>query len=131
MAKKKATEKTGKTRRAEKVESPEPPKRRFPRIPSRNSVVLRKIGANPRGELTLTRVVGLGGCSFVHPTPQGVGSTLYLSILVGEEIGQARLRVAYERPRPDGRYEIGVEFQEISEKDRALLESLVAGPRRP
>jgi len=100
--------------------------RRFPRIHSKNSVVLRKLGAHPRGELTVTKVVGLGGCSFVHPSPQGVGETLFLSILVGQELGEAKVRVAYERPHGDGTYEIGVEFLEISERDRALLAHLVA-----
>jgi hypothetical protein len=104
---------------------PKPPERRFPRIPSRHSVVLRKLGANPKGELTTTKVVGLGGCSFIHPKPQGVGATLFLSILVGDELGEARVRVAYEEHRLDGTYEIGVEFQEIAPKDLALLERLV------
>jgi len=112
-------------RKKKDPQEPKPAGRRFPRIPSKNSVVLRKLGANPRGELTVTKVVGLGGCSFVHPTPQGVGETLFLSILVGQELGEAKVRVAYERPHGDGAYEIGVEFLEIADRDRALLAKLV------
>lgn len=104
---------------------PKPAGRRFPRIRSENSVVLRKLGANPRGELAVTKVVGLGGCSFLHPTAQGVGATLFLAILVGDELGEAKVRVAYERPQADGTYEIGVEFLEIADRDRALLAGLV------
>lgn len=113
------------TRKKKDQVEPKPAGRRFPRIPSKNSVVLRKLGANPRGELTVTKVVGLGGCSFLHPTSQGVGETLFLSILVGEELGEAKVRVAYERPQEDGTYEIGVEFLEIAERDRGLLAGLV------
>ena len=118
---------TKKKRALSKVKKSEPKDaRRFPRISSRHSVVLRKLGADPAGQLTRTKVVGLGGCSFVHPSPQGVGETLFLSFLVGEELGEARVRVAYESALPDGQYEVGVEFVEISEKDRALLADLVA-----
>jgi hypothetical protein len=105
---------------------PEAPKRRFPRIPAETSVLLRKLGGSLKGELSTTRVVGAGGCCFVHPEPQGQDSTLFLSILVGLELAEAKVRVAYERQLPDGQYEIGVEFLEIAPRDLALLDKLEA-----
>ena len=108
-------------RRAKKA-----PVRKYPRIPAETSVLLRKLGGPVHGALTTTRVVGLGGCSFIHDGSEGVGSTLFLSILMGRDLAEAKARVVYETPAGDGKYEIGVQFLEIQERDRALLESLVA-----
>ena len=102
------------------------PKRRFPRIPAETSILLRKLGGPVRGVLSTTKVMGLGGCCFVHKEAQGVGSTLFLSILVGQDLAEAKVRVVYERPRDDGSFEIGVEFEEIPPGDLLLLERLVA-----
>jgi hypothetical protein len=102
------------------------PKRRFPRIPAETSILLRKLGGPVHGVLSTTKVMGLGGCCFVHKEPQGVGSTLFLSILVGQELAEAKVRVVYERPRDDGSFEIGVEFEEVPPGDLLLLEGLVA-----
>jgi hypothetical protein len=109
-------------RKAPKVKAPE---RRFPRIPAETSVLLRRLGGPVKGELSVTRVLGLGGCCFLHKEPQGVGSTLFLSILVGQELAEARVRVVYEIPQGDGTVEVGTEFLEITQGDRALLEGLM------
>ncbi len=101
------------------------PARRFPRVPSKNSIVVRKLGAGAEGGLTTTEVVGLGGCSFVHAEPQEAGKTLYVSILIGVELAEARVRVVYCKPREEGGFEIGVEFVEIPERDLALIRGLV------
>jgi len=101
------------------------PERRFPRIPSKNSVVVRKLGAGAEGGLTKTEVVGLGGCSFVDAEPREAGETLYLSILIGVELAEARVRVVYSKPRKEGGFEIGVEFTEVPQRDLALIRSLV------
>lgn len=101
------------------------PARRFPRVPSKNSVVVRKLGAGAEGGLTTTEVVGLGGCSFVHAEPQEAGETLYLSILIGVELAEARVRVVYSKPREEGGFEIGVEFTEVPQRDLALIRGMV------
>ena len=105
---------------------PETPKRRFPRIPAQTSVLLRKLGGPLKGELSKTQAVGAGGCSFLHAEPQAEGSTLFLSILVGLDLAEAKVRVVYQRPTQDGAFEIGVEFLEIAPRDLALLEKLEA-----
>jgi hypothetical protein len=101
-----------------------PPERKFPRIPTRTSVLVRKLGGKIRGELSTTLVVGRGGCSIVQPDPQAVGSELYLSILVGVDLVEAHVRVVYSRPLEDGNFEIGAEFMEVSKRDEPLLNSL-------
>ena len=101
------------------------PARRFPRVPSKNSVVVRKLSAGAEGGLTTTEVVGLGGCSFVHGEPQEAGETLYLSILIGVELAEARVRVVYSKPREEGGFEIGVEFTEVPQRDLALIRGVV------
>jgi hypothetical protein len=102
------------------------PVRHFPRIPAQTSVLLRKLGGPVKGALTTTRVVGLGGCSFIHHESEGVGSTLFLSILMGHDLAEAKARVVYENRISEGQYEIGVEFLEIQASDREKLERLVA-----
>jgi hypothetical protein len=56
-----------------------------------------------------------------------VGETLFLSILVGRDLVQARVRVVYSRPQEDGSFEIGAEFIEVPEKDRERIRGLVEG----
>jgi len=104
---------------------PESPVRRFPRIPAKHSIVVRKIGGPLQGRLATTAILGLGGCCFTHVEPQEVGHTLYLSILIGHELAQARVRVVYTRPRDEGDYEIGVEYVEVPQRDLDLIEGLV------
>lgn len=111
---------------AKKRSKEQPPVRKFPRIPAQTSVLLRKLGGPVKGALSTTRVVGLGGCSFIHDAAEGVGSTLFLSILMGNDLAEAKARVVYENRIEDGRFEIGVEFLEIQEGDREKLERLVA-----
>jgi hypothetical protein len=105
----------------------EAPARRFPRIPAKNSIVVRKLGGPHQGGVTVTKVLGTGGCSFLHAEPHGVGETLFLSILVGGDLAEARVRVVYSRPQEDGSQEIGVEFLEVSEKDLERIRGLVEG----
>lgn len=101
------------------------PERRFPRIPAQTSVLIRKLGGSIRGELSTTLVVGKGGCSFTHAQPQGVGTELYLSIQVGADLVEARVRVVYDHPQESGTFEVGVEFLEVAKRDEPLLEQLL------
>ena len=103
------------------------PERKYPRIPSQTSVLIRKLGGSIRGELSTTLVVGKGGCSFTHAQAQGVGSELYLSIQVGADLVEARVRVVYDRPQEGGTFEVGVEFLEVAKRDEPILERLLRG----
>jgi hypothetical protein len=104
------------------------PLRRYPRIPSKQSIVVRKIGGPIQGRLATTESMGLGGCCFAHEEPHPEGQTLYLSILIGHELAQARVRVVYCRDRDVGGYEVGVEFAEVPQRDLDLIRGLISGP---
>jgi len=106
--------------------------RRFPRIPSANPVLVRKVGAERGTRLSSTMVVGLGGCMFLNDRPFGTDSVLCLLILVQGRYIEAKVRVVYEIPK-EGSYEIGVEFLDIPEYDLGVLRGLFAeeGPQDP
>lgn len=101
-------------------------KRRFPRVPSENAVLMRKLGGDAEEALVKTRVVGLGGCMFVSQEAVEAGSSVELLISVGGRVVKTQARVAWENPRPQGGYEVGVEFLSVAPKDRHVLEVLLA-----
>lgn len=100
--------------------------RRFPRIPSRNSVLVTQLDGFAEG-FAKTEVVGLGGLCFVSDESLGVDSILELFIAVNSSVAKAVCRVAYERRADGGKVEIGVEFLKIGEPDLALLGTLLDG----
>lgn len=102
-----------------------PQARRFPRIPAEHTVLVRELAdAGPSEEMfARTRVVGLGGCMFVYPESIGAGVRVELLISLGLRVLRAVARVVYELPVAEG-LEIGVEFLDVAEADRALLEGL-------
>jgi len=106
------------------------PQRRFPRIPSKNSLLIKTLDAPAAGRLARTQVLGLGGCMFHSDEPFGVGANLSLHIAVQERFIRALGRVAYENRRGD-RYEVGVEFLEISDEEKDLLAALFRQPDEP
>jgi hypothetical protein len=103
-------------------------KRRFPRVPSENSVMITKLSADRVEGFTKTRVVGLGGCMIVSDVPLGVGSLLQIRIAVRGQLVSAVGRVIYETPAAPGELEVGVEFVEIAEPDRQVLQGLLPAP---
>lgn len=101
-------------------------KRRFPRIPSENALLVRKLGPEAVEGFAKTQVVGLGGCMFVSDGPVGVGAYLDLLISVRGRVVKALGRVVYEtaKPEPDAEVEVGVEFVKITPHDQQVIESL-------
>ena len=99
-------------------------KRRFPRIPSENAVLVRRLGDAEAEGFTRTRVVGLGGCMFVSDEPLGVESFLDLLISVRGRVVQTRGRVVYEIPCAGDEVEVGVEFVHIAPHDRDIIQEL-------
>ena len=105
-------------------------RRRFPRIPSSNPVLVRKIGGEAVTRLSSTMVVGLGGCMFLNDQAFGMDSVLCLLISVQGRYIEAKVRVVYELPK-ENLYEIGVEFIDIPEYDLAVLGELFQEPGTP
>src|SRR5271169_224058 len=96
---------------------PESPKsqRRFPRIPSEHALLVKRAGDESSEALVKTRVLGGGGCMFVHDASLGVGSVVDLLISLPRQVLKARARVVYEIPNRTGDVEVGVEFVEVAE----------------
>lgn len=107
------------------MENPEK-RRRYPRIPSKNSVLVKKLGDAVVEGFATTQVVGLGGCMFTSAEPLGEGTFLDLLISIRGTVAKALAKVVYENPLPEDGYEVGVEFVLISDLDRRLLEVLWA-----
>jgi len=102
-------------------------KRRFPRIPAQHALLVKKLAEQSSESLARTEVMGGGGCMFVHDELLGEGARIQLLISVRGAVVKATARVAWERPREDGRYEVGVEFTDVSHEDRGIIDSLLDG----
>lgn len=101
--------------------------RRFPRIASRHSVLVKKVGE--RGdhlveEFGSTKTIALGGCSFTALEKLGTNSDVELLIAVEGRVINASGRVVYERDLPDGRFEIGVEWARLEPADASRIAEL-------
>jgi hypothetical protein len=101
-------------------------KRRYPRIPSENALLLKRRGGEEDEGFAKTRVVGLGGCMFVSGEALGVGTRLEILMSVRGRVAKTDGRVVYEVPRETRCFEVGVEFLGISPPDRHVLETLFA-----
>lgn len=108
-----------------------PKRRRFPRLALRNPLMVRRVGASDDEDFGRTGSVGLGGCMFVHERALGVGSELELLIPVEDRVIETRARVVYEHPRGEGAVEVGAEFLDIREEDRASLGAALASGAQP
>lgn len=102
--------------------------RRFPRIPAENTVLVKKIGDRAEEGFAKTKVMGLGGCCFVTDTLFAPEEHVEIFIAVSGKVVVALGRVVWTADRPDGRHDVGVEFQEISDEDRRVVEGLFAPP---
>ncbi len=100
--------------------------RRFPRVPTQKVVLVKRIGDDASETLAKTRTVGGGGCMFVHHEPLGVGTAVELLISLPSRVVRAQGRVVWEAVVRAGTVEVGVEFLDVSAKDRHALEVALA-----
>lgn len=100
--------------------------RRFPRVRSEHSVRLRILGERRPEALSLTQVIGLGGCMLVSDRSIGFGSLMELTISLEGRVMRADGRVAWERRKGSNEHEVGIEFLRLTRADRAALEQVVA-----
>ena len=105
--------------------------RRFPRVPAEFAVLVKPLGLEADEAFAKTRVLGLGGCMFVHDEPLGEGSAVELLISIRGQVIKTTARVVYESPHSSGGVEIGCEFLFISDKDRQVLETAFSGRQYP
>jgi len=100
--------------------------RRFPRIPSANTVLVAQVDGEAVDRFARTRTVGLGGCGFRYPEPLAPGTIVELMIAVRPEAIKTLARVVYQHPAADGTgYELGVEFLALEPEHRRVLETLL------
>lgn len=102
------------------------PTRRFPRVPVESPVLVRRHEGDP-GAFSEAKCLGGGGCMFLHREKLEPGELLTVTISVKGGFIQATARVAYTNPT-EGGYEVGMEFLELSDLDRAALDELLGGP---
>ena len=105
-----------------------PSRRRFPRVPSRNLVLVTTVGDADAEQLARTSNVSLGGCQVEVDRQLHRGTLVQVLIRVEDQVVDALARVVYELRR-GAKVEAGVEFVYLSEGDRRLLETLLAGER--
>jgi hypothetical protein len=105
--------------------------RRFPRVPSANTVLVALVDGATVDRFARTETVGLGGCGFQYPEPLQPGAIVGLMIAVRPEAIKTLARVVYQRPARDGNgFEVGVEFLALASEHRRILERLL-GPSGP
>ncbi|HEV8632033.1 MAG TPA: PilZ domain-containing protein [Thermoanaerobaculia bacterium] len=105
--------------------------RRFPRVPSANTVLVAQVDGEAVDRFARTATVGLGGCGFNYPEPLATGAIVELMIAVRPEAIKTLARVVYQNPSPDGSgFEVGVEFLALDTEHRRILEKLL-GPSGP
>ncbi len=106
--------------------SPSPPsRRRFPRIPSDNLVLINTVGGAEAEQLARTRNVSLGGCMVSVRQRLGVGTMVQVLIKVDDQVVDSLGRVVYERPRRSGDNDVGIEFLYLSDPDQRRLRALL------
>ena len=99
--------------------------RRFPRISSQHALLVKKLVGEGSEALSKTQVVGQGGCMFLHDAALGKDANVEILISVKGRVVRAVSRVVYEIRRKDGKYEVGVEFVEVSDGDRKIIRDLL------
>jgi hypothetical protein len=111
--------------------SPRRPIRRYPRISSEHPVRAVVLDGKAAEEFGSTRVIGLGGCSFLSGRSFGVETLLELQIPLSGGVITADARVAYEVPVPGKGLEVGVEFLRVAPRHLARLKALLARATQP
>ncbi len=99
-------------------------RRKYPRVPSKNTILVKKLGSEEVEGFAKTEVMGLGGCLFLSDESFGIGTYCDILISVEHNVVKAMGKVVYEEVDKEGRLHVGAEFINISETDRHLLEVL-------
>jgi c-di-GMP-binding flagellar brake protein YcgR len=106
------------------------PKRRFPRVPAENTVLVTKLDGQSHEEFAKTKSLGLGGCMFTSDQSFGEETVLEMLITIGLDVIKTKVRVVYERQNEDEQgFEIGVEFVDIRERDKNTIERMLIADR--
>ena len=102
-----------------------PSRRKFPRIPTKNAVLVHLLGEELDEELAKTRNISVGGCMFNSPKTFRVGSAIQLLVKIGEDVVEAVARVVYTQPHVEGGFDIGAEFVFINQSHKDKIFNLL------
>lgn len=100
-------------------------RRRFPRIKSQHALLVKQLGEEECEELSKTDALGEGGLSFKSRESFEPGAVIELVVTLYRKVLRATGRVAYARPTENGELEIGVEFLQVPDADRKMLEEVL------
>ncbi len=96
-------------------------RRRFPRIPTTNAVLVELLGDAVGEDLARTRNLSVAGCLFASSRGFPTGSVIQLLIKIGVVVVEPVARVVYVIPRSDGAYDVGAEFLFIRDRDKDAI----------
>lgn len=102
-------------------------RRRFPRIPTTNAVLVEMLGDTVGEDLARTRNLSIAGCLFTSPRGFPTGSVVQLRIKVDSDVIEPVARVVYVIPRDDHAYDVGAEFLFIRDQDREAIVEFFGG----
>jgi hypothetical protein len=100
--------------------------RRYPRVISQNLLSVRPLSGDGEAEtVTTSKVVGLGGVMFESERRYPVGRKLEMTILAGTELVKILVKVAWCNKGEGGRWQVGVEFQDITDAEQNKILDLL------
>lgn len=102
-----------------------PSRRKYPRLPATNALLVQLLGDTMDEELARTRNISAGGCMFTSPKSFRVGAAIQLLIKIGDDVLEAVARVVYTIPGASGDHDIGAEFIFIQEAHRKKILDLL------
>jgi hypothetical protein len=105
----------------------EPSRRRYPRLPSENLVLVNRVGDAEAEQLAHTRNVSLGGCRIIVRERLGVGAVVQVLARIGDQVVDCFGRAVYEVKHRGGEFEVGIEFLYLSDADRRRLRTFLDG----
>ncbi len=99
-------------------------RRRFPRIPLKNAVLVELLGDRVGEQLARTKDLSVGGCMFFSQRAFPVGSVIQIFVKIDFDVVEAVARVVYAIPTESGSYDIGAEFVVINELAKSRILAL-------
>lgn len=96
--------------------------RKYPRVNVEYDLSYRPIKAGRDNVyFTKAKTLGIGGLMFESEEPLPVDSFYYLKLVIGGITVETTGKVIYANRLDDGNYQIGIEYTDITDRDRELL----------
>ena len=99
--------------------------RRYPRVRAEHTALVRTIDADVEG-FARTNAVSVGGCGMLTRERFDEGVAVELMLTLDQRVIHLIGRTVYARSVEGDRLEVGVEFLDVAQEDRELLEELIS-----